>query len=300
MLFVKVFREFDTKMDFIVIPIEASMYQVTNEFRKPDKRRVAFERAQDARRAMTVSPRERQRQKWRAALRWIHGWGQSTSTIVARACRSSSTSFIKDMREAGLVRHERVLGRTFVLLTKQGLDLLRSMSSEEDALAALHGTRTVNLYAFSHDQDAQRILSDKLHEGGDGCQWWCDRQLRALLQSNVPGAKSPDAAFKDRVGGLVYIEVEKTRKPQPELETMLLNLARLIEEKPLARVEIHISEGIVGRYKSTLGGWLSRGEFRAWSLDTDDELYQQGIYPLTETLQNALRRIEFFNSKEAL
>lgn len=296
-LFVKVFRCFRSKIDFVVSTHEAMMNELTNEPVKPTPRRVGFERAQDARRAMRQSPIARHREKLKEALRIIHGHGQSTSQIVADSCRSSSTRFIGSLKEAGLIRFERVLGQTFVLLTKTGLDMLRSMSSPSDVLANLQGTRSVNLYAFGHSMTAQRILAAKLKKGGEGCSWWCERQLRAELNLSESGAKVPDAAFRDASGHTVFIEVERSRKKQPQLEAMLLNLARLIENKSRASVEIHIEEGIVERYRSTLGSWLARKEFRAWSEDTTGELFQQGIYRLTTTLEAAMRRINFIITK---
>jgi len=104
----------------------------------------------------------RHREKWNEALRIIHSFGQTTSEIVAMACRSSSTRFLASMKHAGLIKFERVLGQTFVLLTKNGLDILRSMSAPSDELAKLQGTRSVNLYAFAHAVTAQRVLARKL------------------------------------------------------------------------------------------------------------------------------------------
>lgn len=256
---------------------------------------MGFEKAQDARKSMSVSPVERHRQKVREALRWIHGWQQSTSEITRTACRSSSTAFLSSMKEAGLLRTERVLAQTFWLLTKNGLDLLRDMSAEDDELAKLSGTRNVNLHAFGHHVTAQRVLAQKIKAGGEGGRWWCDRQLRAIVAMSEAGAKCPDAAYRSPGGETVYIEVERSRKKQPELEAMLLGLARLLESKTRATAEIYIEPGIADRYKSTIGGWLSRGEFRVWSESSDGELYQNGVYKLSDTLRAAMKRIAFIN-----
>lgn len=257
---------------------------------------MGFERAQDARKAMKTSPTERNRQKVSEALLWLHVWGQSTADITRQACRSSSSAFLTSMKNAGLVRTERVLGQTFWLLTKTGVETLRSLVGEDSESGRLSGTRSVNLYAFAHNMKAQRLLAEKLRRGGDGCQWWGERQLRSLNMSE-PGAKCPDAAFRAADSSITYIEVERTRKKQPELESMILGLARLLEKKLRARAEIYIEAGISERYVSTLKSWLRSGTFRAWSESTEGELFQQGIYQLTDTLRNALCRIEFILTK---
>jgi hypothetical protein len=292
-LFVEVHRGSRSKISNNERTFEAAMNESTN---RSHRQQMGFERAQEARRALKVSPVERNRQKVREALLWLHVWQQSTAEIVRKACRSSSTSFLAGMREAGLARTERVLGRTFWLLTKTGVDTLRSLLGEDHEGAKLAGTRSANLYAFAHNMHAQTVLAEKLRRGGDGCRWWGDRQLRALAMSEQ-AAKCPDAAFRAADGSMTYIEVERSKKKTPELETMLLALARLIEGKPRAQVEIHIEEGISERYVSTLKGWIATGSFRAWSLGTDGELFQQGIYRLTDSLRDAMRRIEFITCK---
>jgi hypothetical protein len=203
------------------------------------------------------------------------------------------------MRDAGLARTERVLGQTFWLLTKTGLDTLRGFLGEDSEAAKLSGTRSVNLYAFGHNMTAQRLLAEKLKRGGDGCRWWGERQLRSLSMSE-PGSKCPDAAFRGVDGAMTYIEVERSKKKQPELESMLLGLARLLEKQSRAKVEIYIEPGIVDRYKSTLGGWLARGEFRSWSESTEGELFESGVYKLSDSLRDALKRISFINMKISL
>lgn len=276
------------------------MNESTNEPKKLNPRGVGFERAQEARRAMKLSPMARHRQKLNEALRFIHSFGQTTSGIVALACRSSSTRFLASMKDAGLIKFERVLGQTFVLLTKNGVDLLRSMSATDDELAKLQGTRCVNLFAFGHAVTAQRILANKLKCGGEGCAWWSERQLRALVDTTEPGAKVPDCAFRDSAGITTYIEVERSRKPQPKLEVMLLNFARLLERQPASRGEIYIEPGIVERYVSTLKSWMKSGTFRAWSEDTSGDLFQQGIYPITSSLRDAFCRIQFIHRRIAV
>jgi hypothetical protein len=241
---------------------------------------------------MRISPVERHREKVTMALRWLHGWQQSTAELLKLVCRSSNTNFLSSMREAGLAKIERVLGQSFWLLTRQGLELLRSMSATNDALANLAGTRNVNLHAFTHNMHTQRLLAQKIKKGpSQGFNWFCERELRARLVPEA-GAKCPDGAYFDG-SRTIYLEVERSRKKQPELEAMLLNLGRLIEGRPLDAVEIHILPGIADRYKSTLGGWLSTGEFRAWSLSTEDELYESGRYDMQPSLRDALKRIQF-------
>lgn len=296
-VFVKVLRRFSSNIDFFVTNKEDMMNIPTNETVRPNPRRVGFERLQEARRAMRLSPMARHRQKWNEALRIIHSFGQTTSEIVAKACRSSSTRFLASMKDAGLIKFEKVLGQTFVLLTKNGLDMLRSMSAPDDELAKLQGTRSVNLFAFGHSVTAQRILANKLKRGGEGCAWWSERQLRAIVDTTEPGAKVPDCAFKDAAAVMTYVEVERSRKPQPKLEVMLLNLGRLLEKQPTALGEIYIEPGISERYVSTLKSWLKSGTFRAWSEDTSGELFQQGIYPITPGLRDAFGRIQFIHQR---
>ena len=167
------------------------------------------------------------------------------------------------------MRKEKVLGRTFWLLNKSGVDLLKSMLPEGSTLAKLPGTRHVNLHAFAHDHHAQKVIAKKLRAGGDGCKWWSERQLRVLIDTTEPGAKVPDGAFCSANGVMTYVEVERSRKAQPALEAMLLNIARLLEKKPGNLCEVHIEPGITERYISTLKGWLRAGTFRAWSESTD-------------------------------
>ena len=253
-------------------------------------------RAQDARRMLKISPRDRHRQKVLRALRWTHGWGQTTLKLLLAACSVTKGDFLTKLKDYGYFRTEYVIGRTFWMLNKSGVDLLRSMVDEHDALARLSGTRHVNLFSFSHTMFAQAVLATKLSQGGPDCEWWCDRQIRALIEPSEAGAKSPDAAFRDATG-MTYIEIEKTPKKQAALEVMLLNLGRLLERTTNARAEIYIPSAIMDRYKSTLNNWLAQGTFRAWSLSTDDELFISGIYPIPATLDAALKRIKFIPSK---
>lgn len=257
-------------------------------------------RAQDARRHMSISPHDRHREKVLQALRWIHGWGQSTQKLVLTACRSTKSTFLTKLKEHGYIRTEAILGRTFWLLNKSGLDLLRSMTDEHDKLSKLSGTRHVNLYAFSHNMHAQVILATKISQSTGSHYWWCDRQLRAMLDLTEPGAKAPDAAFRDANGCTTYIEVERSAKKQPDLEVMLLNLSRLLERKENSRAEIYLRAGIADRYKSTQANWLAKGTFRAWSMSTDEELFESGIYPLTPSLKEALMKIRFILLKESV
>ena len=259
--------------------------------------KTGLSRAQDARRLMKESPRDRHRAKVVQALRWLHGWGQTTLKLLLAACGATKSDFLTKLKEHGYVRTEYVIGRTFWILNKSGVDLLRSMSPSDDALAKLSGTRHVNLFAFTHNMFAQAVLAQKLSEGGTGCQWWCDRQLRAMLDSSQSGAKSPDAAFKDASGKMTYIEIERSAKKQPELEAMMLNLGRLLEKEKNSSAEIYIAEGIINRYRSTLGHWLTDGTFRAWSLSTDNELFESGVYPLGVSLRDALGRIRIIPAK---
>jgi len=258
---------------------------------------TGLSRAQDARRLMKESPRDRHRKKVLMALRWIHGWGQTTLKLLLSACGTTKSDFLTKLKEHGYVRTEYVIGRTFWILNKSGVDLLRSMSAADDELARLSGTRHVNLFAFTHNMLAQAVLAQKLSTGGNGCKWWCDRQLRAMIDPSEAGSKSPDAAFQDPSGNITYIEIERSPKKQPELECMILNLARLLEKKPTAKAEIYIAEGIRARYQSTLGHWLAEGSFRAWSLSTDKELYESGVYQISASLDDALRRIRLIPTK---
>lgn len=259
--------------------------------------RIGLERAQEARRSMTVSPVEKNRQNVLNALSWCHAWQQTTRDILIDACRVSKSDFLHRLVKDGYMKQERVLGRTFWLLNKSGVDLLRSMLPEGDVLAGLTGTRHVNLHAFAHTMHAQKVIAQKIRSGGDGCQWWSERQLRALVDTTEPGAKVPDGAFKDSSGHMTFIEVERSRKPQPELEVMLLNIARLLERTSQSHCEIYIEPAISERYISTLKGWLKSRTFRAWSASTDGELYQSGVYEIHDKLRDAMNRIAFIKTR---
>jgi len=118
-----------------------------------------------------------------------------------------------------------------------------------------------------------------------------------LIDATEPGAKVPDGAFRSATGVMTYIEVERSRKPQPELEAMLLNISRLLEKTPGSLCEIHIEPGISERYVSTLKSWLRSGTFRSWSESTDGELFQSGIYPITPSLRAAMESISFIQTR---
>jgi hypothetical protein len=149
------------------------------------------------------------------------------------------------------------------------------------------------LYSFAHNSHAQRVIAKKMRTGGEGCNWWSERQLRSLVDTTEPGAKVPDGAFQDASGAMTYVEVERSRKPQHELEVMLLNIARMLETRSSALCEIYIEPGISERYISTLKNWLKAGTFRAWSMSTDGELFPSGIYPITPSLRSSIERINF-------
>jgi len=249
--------------------------------------------AQQVRKEMRLSPVARNREKVLNAISWTHGHGQTTREILLDVCRARKADFLKRLAADGYMRKEKVLGQTFWLLNKSGVDLMRSMLPDDSTLSALPGTRHVNLHAFAHNSHAQKIIAKKLRAGGEGCRWWSERQLRATLDTTEPGAKVPDGAFRSATGVMTYIEVERSRKPQAALESMLLNIARLLEKKPDSLCEIHIEPGIAERYISTLKSWLKLGTFRAWSESTDGELFPSGIYPLTPALRSAMERINF-------
>jgi len=135
---------------------------------KPKKERTpaqqeAFEKARLMNAMHEGSPRERHEKKVYDALHHIHGWGFSTSILTARACRTKSTSFLTVMKKAGLIRHEDVLGRNYVLLTRKGLELLRNVTDPEDAIAwqraQLTHTHTVSLFAFQHNDYIQSLIA---------------------------------------------------------------------------------------------------------------------------------------------
>lgn len=253
--------------------------------------------AQMKRREMPLSPTAKNRQNVLTTLSAVHAFSQTTREIILDMCRVSKANFLTRLVADGYVRQERVLGTTFYLLNKSGVDLLRSMLPPDSTLGSLPGTRHVNLYAFFHNAYAQRVLAKKVRAGGDSCRWWCERQLRSIVDTTEPGAKVPDAAFRSSQGVTIYIEVERSRKPQPELEVMLLNTSRLLEKNSDSLCEIHIESGIAERYISTLKGWLKAGTFRAWSLSTEGELFASGIYPIPPSLRDAMGRIEFIQTR---
>lgn len=260
-------------------------------------RAVGMQKARDAFSSMSVSPRERHLQKVLLTLKWLHGWGQSTAAILMNINKSSRQEFLTSMAKAGLIKKERVLGRVFWLLTRQGVELLRSWSPKDDQLAHLQATRSVNLYAFSHAVTAQRVLARKIKEGPISFHWQCDRVLKARLASEYSDeiSKAPDAYYATEYGG-IYIEVERSRKKTREVEKMLLNLARLIESKEKHHVEIYISPNIAGRYRSILGDILARRSFRAWSVSSaDGSLFLNGVYNTTDSLHAAYSRVRFID-----
>lgn len=260
-------------------------------------RAIGLQKARDAFSCMSVSPRERHLQKVLLTLQWLHGWGQSTATILMDINKSSRQEFLTSMAKAGLIKKERVLGRVFWLLTRQGLEMLRSWVPKDDQLANLQATRSVNLYAFSHAVTSQRILAKKIKDGPINFIWRCDRVLKSRLASEFSdgASKAPDAYYETAHGG-IYIEVERSRKKTPEIEKMLLNLARLIETKDNHHVEIHISPNIAGRYRSILGEIISRRSFRAWSVSTaDGSLFLNGTYNTTDSLHAAFIRVRFID-----
>lgn len=262
-----------------------------------DGQRRGLQIAQNARKEMRVSPNAKHREHVLSGLSWIHAHGATTRKILLDVCRVSKADFLKKLAADGYMRKEKVLGRTFWLLNKSGVDLLRSMLPTDSALGALPGTRHVNLHAFAHNSHAQRVLAAKLRAGGDGCKWWSERQLRSLVDTTEPGAKVPDGAFRDAAGRMTYIEVERSRKAQPELEAMLLNISRLLEKRPGSACEVHIEPGISERYISTLKSWLKAGTFRSWSEDTGGELFQSGIHPITPSLRSAMEAIRFIQTR---
>lgn len=267
--------------------------------------RVGLEQAQIARREMRRSPVEQHRLHVKTVLRWTHAWSQTTRKILLLVTGSSKSNFLSKLVEDGYMRCEKVLGRTFWALNKSGVDLLRAMSPEGDAVASLSGSRHINLHAFAHNQLAQQVIAAKLHAGGDGCRWMSERELRASIKPSEPGSKVPDGAFINANGFTTFIEVERSRKAVHDLEAMLLNLARLLESDSKSCCEIYIEPGIAERYISTLKGWLRSRSFRAWSETADGELFlsgeNKGVYLLTDSLQNAMERITFIKTKvEAL
>jgi len=127
--------------------------------------RAAFSKAKLKGGLTTMSPRKRNEQKIKDLLGALHGWGFSTSKILARACGCAGTSFISGAAKAGLVRYELILGRQYVLLTRRGLDLLKSMTDPDDLVAVeranLGLVQTVGLHTFCHDGYAQKIFAEK-------------------------------------------------------------------------------------------------------------------------------------------
>lgn len=267
--------------------------------------RIGLEQALIARREMRRSPAEQHRLHVAKVLRWTHAWSQTTRKILLLVTGSSKSNYLSRLVEDGYMRREKILGRTFWALNKSGVDLLRAMSPEGDAVASLSGSRHINLHAFAHNQLAQQVIASKLYSGGDGCNWICERELRASIKTSEPGTKVPDGAFIDPRGFTTFIEVERSRKAVHDLEAMLLNLARLLETDSKFCCEFYIEPGIAERYISTLKGWLRSGTFRAWSESADGELFlsseSNGVYPLTNSLRDAMERITFFKTKiEAL
>jgi len=108
---------------------------------------------------MRISPTAKNRENVFAALAWTHAHGQTTREILLDVCRVSKADFLQRLAADGYMRKEKVLGRTFWLLNKSGVDLLKSMLPEGSTLAKLPGTRHVNLYAFAHDLHAQRVIA---------------------------------------------------------------------------------------------------------------------------------------------
>lgn len=296
MLLVKVFGDFSLTIDSKQVVTKKGTMTSTKRPQTEAQLR-GLQRAKEARKEMRLSPTAKNRENVLAALSWAHAHGQTTREILLDVCRVSKADFLQRLAADGYMRKEKVLGRTFWLLNKSGVDLLRSMLPKDSTLGALPGTRHVNLHAFAHNSHAQRVIASKLRAGGEGCRWWSERQLRAIVDTTESGAKVPDGAFRDVNGRMTYIEVERSRKAQPELEVMLLNISRLLEKKTGSVCELHIEPGISERYVSTLKGWLRAGTFRAWSEDTTGELFQSGIHPITPSLRSAMEAIHFIQTR---
>lgn len=295
-LLVKVFGDFSLTIEsHLVVTKKGTMSNTKRTITEAQLR--GLQRAQEVRKEMPLSPIAKHRENVINALCWCHAWQQTTRELLLSSCRVSKSDFLHRLARDGYMRKEKVLGRTFWLLNKSGVDLMRSMLPVDSSISALAGTRHVNLHAFTHNYFAQRVIALKVFNGGARCRWWSERQLRSMVDVTEPMAKVPDGAFLDALGVMTYVEVEKTRKAQPELETMLLNIARMLEKKPTARCEIYIEQGISERYISTMKSWLHAGTFRAWSEDTGGDLFIQGIFPITATLHAAFERILFINSK---
>jgi len=194
---------------------------------KPKKERTpaqqeAFEKARLMNAMHEGSPRERHEKKVYDALHHIHGWGFSTSILTARACRTKSTSFLTVMKKAGLIRHEDVLGRNYVLLTRKGLELLRNVTDPEDAIAwqraQLTHTHTVSLFAFQHNDYIQSLIAKKQAVCWDPHFWISERQLRVrLAQRTEEGAKVPDGCFAT-AKETVFYEVSARKKARRKIE----------------------------------------------------------------------------------
>jgi len=62
---------------------------------------------------------------------------------------------------------------------------------------------------------------------------------------------------------------------------MLKNLCNMIEDKPGARIEIHLIGKISASYQDIYKKWLG-GSWTAYSLGTDGKLFKSGDYKVTE------------------
>lgn len=243
------------------------------------------------------SPRKRHQEKVLTALDHIHGWGCSTTSITARACRTKSAGFITAMAKAGLVRYETVFGRKFLLLTRKGLEFLRSSIDPADQIAteraALKLTHVVNLFAHQHDEYVQEVIADWRARCWEPHWWLPERQLRARLAGRLEdGGKVPDGCFASDKG-VVFLEAERTKKSRKEIEIMLLNVTRLIENRPTHRVEVHFLRNISALYRDVYSSWLADGIFRFYTLGTDGAMHLSGTGTITPSMREALGRISF-------
>lgn len=281
--------------------MEKATKNETKRERTPAQR-AAFAKAKLKGGLTTMSPRQRHAQKIKDLLSALHSWGFSTSKILAKACGCAGTSFISGAAKAGLVRYELILGRQYVLLTRRGLDLLKSMTDPDDLVAVeranLGLVQTVSLHAFFHDGYAQKIFAEKM--GAAICNelpyiWLSERHLRARYSDKKEdlsdGAKVPDGAFFCK-GVLTYYEIERSKKSKVEISVMFKNLCNMIEDKANARIEIHLIGNIAASYQDIYKRWLG-GSWTAYSMGTDGKLFKSGDYKVTEKMRGALERFSF-------
>jgi hypothetical protein len=208
------------------------MQQAEADKSSANGRSDALKKAVEARMRMKTSPNARAREKRLLALKWVHAWGLSSSKILREVVGAKNPSFITAMvKREGLLEAQSVLGRTFYIITRQGLQALCDSLPSDSPYFALDRQRTASVWAFEHNELAQRRLAALFaRHRADVIEFYSERGMRSLLGTEKD-RKVPDAALYMAEGRRIYIEIERTKKSGFELQTMMRNMIQLVARR---------------------------------------------------------------------